>query len=371
MIASIISGCMNELSDIAKDGDLITVNLSLAGEVSVNEVPLTKNGESIALLGIQVYQNGNPYAWGLFDSVEGISINLHSGAEYSAICQYIKNGKETLHFFEQSTDAKTKTYLLKDHDTYKKTGGSASHQVTYQVSYWKSMSTGPDLASYGGYYHNFHKTNSGYSVPFDIVDHYDIRTRSTDLWCSDYYKKTSSHYETAYSYVTFTADNTHTVNSITNSFVYDNVNVLNVTSSGVAKSQSTSADIDRYYGEISPFTASSESNKTILFDMKHLVYGIQCNVTGVSDGTASITIINGNTVLLAKSGISSDYHSEELMFAFSDMHGAWEYADNYTENVTVSMTWLRGVGVLQDLGSQVIQVKRNCKNVISVSLGTD
>lgn len=96
--------------------------------------------------------------------------------------------------------------------------------------------------------------------------------------------------------------------------------------------------------------------------MKHLVYGIQCNVTGVSDGTAIITIKNGENTLLNKTDISGEWHSGDRIFAFSNMSSAYEYADNYTENVTVSMTWLRGVGVMQDLGSQVIQVKRNCMN---------
>ena len=93
-------------------------------------------------------------------------------------------------------------------------------------------------------------------------------------------------------------------------------------------------------------------------------------MTGVSDGTASILIKNGNNTLLDKSGISGEYHSEVIVFSFADMHGAWQYSDNYAENVTISMTWMRGVGVLQDLGSRVIQVKRNRVNVINVALGT-
>ena len=104
--------------------------------------------------------------------------------------------------------------------------------------------------------------------------------------------------------------------------------------------------------------------------MKHLVYGLQCNVTGVTDGTASITIKNGDNVLLEKTDISGEYHSDNLLFSCSSLYDAWQYADNYTENVTVSMNWLRGVGVSQDLGSQVVQVKRNCKNVINISLST-
>ena len=106
----------------------------------------------------------------------------------------------------------------------------------------------------------------------------------------------------------------------------------------------------------------------ITIEMKHLVYGIQYNVSGVTDGTASITIKNKDDALLVeKSGISGEYHSEKMFFAFSDMQSAWQYADDYMENVKVSITWLRGVGVSQNFGPQVIQVKRNCVNVVNVS----
>ena len=46
-------------------------------------------------------------------------------------------------------------------------------------------------------------------------------------------------------------------------------------------------------------------------------------------------------------------------------------ADNYTENLTVSLSWERGVGVTQDLGSKQIQVKRNVMNVVRIQLGAD
>lgn len=366
VVATILCGCVNDISLIQNDGDLIKANLSLSGEISVNEEPLTKSGESNALLGIQVYQNGSPYAWGLFDSSDGLSLFLHSGAEYSIICQYIKNGKETLKYFT-SSEATVSTYILKNQDTYTTTEGTSSHPVTVTHTYWKTLTSGPNLASYNGNYYNFNKWSSGYGAPFDYVDHYNP-SGYKEYWCTTYYKKYSSHYEKSYS--GGAVGSTTTVCPITNEFVYGDANTINVTSATVTMSQSPSEDIDRYYGESGSFIASSESGKSINIDMKHLVYMIQCNVTGVSDGTASITLSSQGKTLLSKSDISGEYHSGNIMFAIADMHGAWEYADNYTENVTVSMSWLRGVGVLQDLGSQVVQVKRNCKNVITVSLST-
>ena len=347
------SGC-KELTTTSENTDLIKVGLSLTGEVSVSEESLTKAEDSAALLGIQVYQGTTPYAWGLFDKTEGINLYLHTGKEYSIVCQYIKNGKETLHYFSES-DADVKTYILSGKGTVTKTG----------EVYYVYLSDGPKMSRFNDVYHNFHRYSWGYSIPFDILDQYDARSNTSDqIWCYGYTKSSSIRYKPNRDYSIF---GTHTICGITNGFKYDSANTINVSASEVTKNPSATVDIDRYYGESGSFTATAGS-ETISLNMKHLVYGIQCNVTGVSDGTASITIKNGDNTILEKTDISSEYHSEELMLAFSDMHSAWQYSDNYTENITVSMTWLRGVGVTQDLGSQVVQVKRNCLNVITVSL---
>ena len=57
------------------------------------------------------------------------------------------------------------------------------------------------------------------------------------------------------------------------------------------------------------------------------------------------------------------------VFSFQDLYSAWQYADNYTENVTISIQWKRSIGITQDLGSKTIQVKRNQMNIVHVKLG--
>ena len=61
--------------------------------------------------------------------------------------------------------------------------------------------------------------------------------------------------------------------------------------------------------------------------------------------------------------------SDGQVFAFNDIYNAWLYADNYTENLTVSIQWTRGIGITQDLGSKVIQVKRGQMNIVHITLG--
>lgn len=347
-------GCEKELPKASDGGDLVKVGLSLSGEVSVSEEPLSRAGESNALLGIQVWQGGEKYAWGLFDTTEGINIYLHTGQEYAITCQYIKNGKEALYNFDKAVDATRSTYILSD----------------IRGEYYDKVTSGPKVARYDEVWYNFHKYTSGYGLPFDILDSYKF----DGCWCT-YYEQVKDYYGISGNYVIRYKPNNQTkievcrtICDITNKFVYDKSGRMNVNDPNVARNSSYNGDIDRYYVKEHRFTAESGSDNHISLEMKHLVYGVQCNVTGVTDGTATITIKNGENTLLNKTDISGEWHSGDRMFAFSNMRSAYEYADNYTENVTVSMTWLRGVGVMQDLGSQVVQVKRNCMNVINVSL---
>lgn len=355
-LSAILCGCTKEISNNQSTDDLIFAKLVLSGEVSIDEEPLTKADASNALLGIQVYQGTTPYAWGLFDDIDNIRLCLHSGTEYSVICQYIKNGKKTLYHFEKGKDATQSTYILSDKD------------YLYSDYPWTKSSDGSKLAYKGESYHNFHFCSNGYSMPFDIIDNYCATDSEDEQWClsaRNKYTGPGLHLKTD---DPLKKGSTHTVCAITNRFIYDRVRTINATESNVIRKYSN-VYIDRYYGESGSFTASPGSG-TIVLNMKHLIYGLQCNVTGVSDGTASVIIKNGDNTLLEKADISGEYHSEKMMFGFSDMHSAWQYSDDYSENVTVSLTWHRGVGITQDLGSAVVQVKRNCMNVINVSLST-
>ena len=105
--------------------------------------------------------------------------------------------------------------------------------------------------------------------------------------------------------------------------------------------------------------------------MKRTAFGLQYQVSGVSDGTVSIKIKNDSETFVDNTSITSDYTSQELIYTFSDVYSAWKYSDNYTENVTVSASWLRGIGITQDLGSKVIQIKRNRMNIVRIKLATD
>lgn len=95
-MAAFLFGCDKEFSSDNLNDDVFTVNLTLSGEVSVTEEPLTKSISSNDLVGIQVYQNDVPYAYGLFDDASKMSINLHTEKKYIFKSQLIKEGKKSL-----------------------------------------------------------------------------------------------------------------------------------------------------------------------------------------------------------------------------------------------------------------------------------
>lgn len=297
-ILTILSSCKDLLSDVNNKGDLIEVKLSLTGDVTVKEEPLTKAFDSNDLIAIQVYQGNNRYAYGVFDDISNLTIYLHSGNDYSF-----------------------KAYMVKKKETL----------IDFQDKAYKPINS-------NGYYY-------------------------VDLSGTLKFKNRPSGYAIVYNWNQSVWQSPETVNS----FIYStNIEIRPGKAVFYPESRLT---IDSYYGEKSIENINGNNN-SVDINLKHIVLGLQCNVTGVSDGTANITIKRGDDIFLQKTDISGEYHSDELLFSCSSLYDAWQYADNYTENVTVSMTWLRGVGVLQDLGSQVVQVKRNSKNVINVSLST-
>lgn len=129
-------------------------------------------------------------------------------------------------------------------------------------------------------------------------------------------------------------------------------------------------EVDWYYGELDNYTPME--NGVVNIELKHTVFGLRYEVTGITDGTATINISNSYRLdLINNTNITSDYISDGRIFAFYDIRNSWLYADNYTEYLTVSVKWVRGIGVTQDLGSKSIQIKRNVMNVVRIKLGAD
>lgn len=76
-----------------------TVSLNLAGDIiDVTQTPISRT-YSGHLYGIQIYSKAKadgstytPFAWGLFDKVDNLTVNLLGGYQYKFVCTYIKDG---------------------------------------------------------------------------------------------------------------------------------------------------------------------------------------------------------------------------------------------------------------------------------------
>lgn len=105
--------------------------------------------------------------------------------------------------------------------------------------------------------------------------------------------------------------------------------------------------------------------------MKRVSFGLQYNVSGLTDGSVKVTIKNSTRSFFDETVSTDNYASAEKVFTFNDRHSAWLYADNYAENVDLTVSWARGVGITENLGTTSVMVKRNKMNVVNIQLGAN
>lgn len=116
-IAFVAMGCAkneNEDTDviIPVEAEYYTVSLSMKGDITITETPLSRAGESNDLYGINVYydkeKDGNLndiYGYGLFDNITDMAISLLTGYKYKFVCTLIKDGKDKLYYNATSSSS--------------------------------------------------------------------------------------------------------------------------------------------------------------------------------------------------------------------------------------------------------------------------
>jgi hypothetical protein len=104
--------CENNSSEVIEEPETYTVKLGWGGEIlDVHQEPLSSRASGNDLYGIQVYSKSGessswtPYAYGLFDDPNNISIKLLNDAKYKFVATMIKDGKNKVYksFTEYST----------------------------------------------------------------------------------------------------------------------------------------------------------------------------------------------------------------------------------------------------------------------------
>ena len=292
------------------DGNDCVVSLCPVGEISTEESELTKAGaNSNSFYAVQVYQKQNQeFAFGIFDDIQSMKLNLKKGFSYSVIICMVKDVKDYIDY-----------YSLTNNGIIGKSNGPFSVR---------------ELS--GSYY------LSNYS----------------------YYLKTNTFYYNSNSYYEFYTSSTGTSLSKRNYSAY-----LPSIKFGYLNSISYPTCSDWFYGEAD--IVPNGELATLEIPLKRTGFKLKYELTGVTDGSVTVSIGNDTRTFINNTTTTSSFSSETQFIAFYDTYSAWQYADNYTENMTVAVTWVRGIGITQNLGTKTVQIKRNCLNNIKITLGSD
>lgn len=304
--------------DSVSEGHDCTVSLNLIGEITTSEEPLSRvEGGSNDLYAVQVYQGSNVFAWGIFDHMSDIRVNLKQGSTYLVKVAKVTDAKTLLGTYYSLTNDGVRCFFIDDAGPF-----------------WVTRVSG----------------NSNYNLS------------------SSYYMRTNVFFYKSRNYLEYfnssSTTSLSTYNFGNNYFSFGNI------SRGSLQSTKYPFCNDWFYGEASNFTPNGET-MTWEIPLKRVGFKLKYEISGVTDGAVTVTISNGTRTFFQSTTTTPTYESETKFIAFYDAASAWQYADNYMENMTVSVSWARGIGVTQDLGSKVVSVKRNCLNNIKITLGND
>ena len=108
------------------------VSLKFNGEITTSDTPLSRGTATNDLIGVQVYQDGTKYAYGLFDNVEDININLHSDSKYKFVVTVVKDGKTLIY------SPSSNYYGSPFHTSGNSGKGKLSNYFTYSEGYYLS-----------------------------------------------------------------------------------------------------------------------------------------------------------------------------------------------------------------------------------------
>ena len=125
-----------------------------------------------------------------------------------------------------------------------------------------------------------------------------------------------------------------------------------------------------FYGEINNYSPTG-SYETLPLELKRVGFKVKYELSGVTDGEVTVKVYNSTKSFINRTTSTATYISNPVFFAFYDIHSAWQYANDYSENFTLSVSWLRGIGITEDYGTKTIQLKRNCLNNIKISMGNN
>ncbi len=128
--------------------------------------------------------------------------------------------------------------------------------------------------------------------------------------------------------------------------------------------------VERFYTQVTDYIPTVDG--VLDLPLKRVSFGIKVKVSGITDGSVSVTCKNEYNTFYSNSNITTNMESEGNLFSMYNILDAWKYADtDYQEAVSLQVIWTRGNGIVQDLGTKTAYVKRNVMNIIKIKLSTN
>ena len=310
--------------DTDSNGDCL-VSINPIGEISTSDSPLTKGLLNKCYL-LQVYQNDTVYAAGLHSGSIS-SVYLHKGLKYKFVISAIYGIDIPI---STNNIQKLSSYSIKYIRTYPGNGAIDQYDYFNSNLNWK---TEEEVGLFN---------NGATNTPNPIIGKTYYSFRPYTLEKETGYSKPYAHFKKLY----FPLLNKAVVEAEQNP-----INLL-----------------DWFYAE-AEITPSGEY-QTLDVNFKRVGYKLKYELSGVTDGEVTVTIKTQSGKILIQNTTNTETYSGDAIFVpFYDIASVYQNPNSYFENLVVSVSWLRGIGVTQDLGSTIIPVKRNNLNRVRISLG--
>ena len=320
--------------------EMVTVSFAVKGDITINEEPLPLSRaagvetESTDLYGINIYYDkdkdgkiNDVYGYGLFDNVADMTVSLLTGYKYKFICSLVKDGKNKI---LNAKATKSSSY---------------SSYAGYGAPFWKSsQSYNENTSSYSSYY-------SSYYYNYDYYYHYyDAPTILTNQFTLG----------TSFHLTGLGQGWGHNKNN-----AYTNDKYINCSGSGLTHY----FPADRYYGETTNYTP--KEGGIVAINMKRCTFGAKFVVTGVTDGAFSFSVQSNNVKVTSGGNIKSDTTYTEQIYTYDNVYDCWQKTimnGDFSQDFTITMTWVRGNGITQTLDPLTVTFKRNVLTTVNIRL---
>ena len=317
--------------------EMVTVSFAVKGDITINEEPLPLSRaagvetESTDLYGINIYYDkdkdgkiNDVYGYGLFDNVADMTVSLLTGYKYKFICSLVKDGKNKI---LNAKATKSSSY---------------SSYAGYGAPFWKSsQSYNENTSSYSSsYYYNYDYYYHYYDAPTILTNQFTLGTsfHLTGLGQGWGHNKNNA---------------------------YTNDKYINCSGSGLTHY----FPADRYYGETTNYTP--KEGGIVAINMKRCTFGAKFVVTGVTDGAFSFSVQSNNVKVTSGGNIKSDTTYTEQIYTYDNVYDCWQKTimnGDFSQDFTITMTWVRGNGITQTLDPLTVTFKRNVLTTVNIRL---